>query len=226
MTKAETARVVDATVCLPVKGGQGVLVAGGFILTAAHCISLDGRGKMTLGDYFLENVTTKSGVRFRVGPVSADPVSDIAVLAALDDQVFFKDADAFEQWSETTSPVPLASTTPRFRRPLPVSVLTHKGKWIAAKIIRYGPGRLNGGRLCIEAEDRIEGGTSGGPVVDSSGRLVGVVSWSSEVPAGQETAGALPIAHLTLPQWTLLSIRAAERSRTANVQARQNGGSR
>ena len=42
MTKTETARVVNATVSIEGKRGhgQGVLVTGGFILTAAHCISL------------------------------------------------------------------------------------------------------------------------------------------------------------------------------------------
>jgi hypothetical protein len=44
MTKTQITRVINATVRLKGRGGQGVLVTGGFILTAAHCmeLSLDG----------------------------------------------------------------------------------------------------------------------------------------------------------------------------------------
>lgn len=211
LTKTETARVVNATVHLDAKGGQGVLVPGGFILTAAHCISWNGEGGMAMGDHILESVTTKSRARFQVGPLAVDPVSDIAVLGSLDDQTFPDDCDAFEEWREATPGVPVASTTPRHRAPLGVHILTHKGKWTAARIVRYAPGRVQGGCLCIEADDRIEGGTSGGPVLDSSGRLVGVISHSGETAIRGKYVGALPIAHLALPRWTWLLIRSGGR---------------
>jgi len=152
MTKAQTARVVNATVHLDGKGGQGVLVAGGFILTAAHCIQWNGDGEMTMGDHFIETITTKAGAHLRVGPLAADPVSDIAVLGSLDDQDFFDDWMEFEEWSEATAAVPLANTTPRYRAPLDVHVLTHKGKWIEGAITRYAVGPIQSGRLCIEAQ--------------------------------------------------------------------------
>src|SRR5260370_22832998 len=38
-------------------------------------------------------------------------------------------------------------------------------------------------------------------VVDSSGRLVGVISNFGEVAAGEKCVGMLPIAHLALPRW-------------------------
>jgi hypothetical protein len=43
------ARTRAATVQLPTKGGQGVLVPGGFVLTAAHCIDWSLDGGMALG---------------------------------------------------------------------------------------------------------------------------------------------------------------------------------
>lgn len=204
MTKAETARVVNATVHLDDKGGQGVLVPGGFILTAAHCIKWNGDGGMTLGDYYLEPepVTTKSGARFRVGPHAAEPVADIAVLGSLDDRVFSDDCNKFEQWREATHPVPIANGKHRFRDPLRVSILTHKGKWIGANVVRYSATWVPlHGVLCIEADDHIASGTSGGPVVDSSGQLVGVISHSCDTTSHGKYVGMLPIASLALPQW-------------------------
>jgi hypothetical protein len=204
MTKAETARVANATVRITGKGGQGVLIPGGFILTATHCIKWSGDGGMAMGDYFIENVVTKSGVRLPVGPLAADPVSDMAVLGELDYQEFGKDCDQFEKWREATPAVPLANRTPRrFRESLRVHILTHKNKWITGRIVRYSSagGPPQSGCLCIEADDRIEGGTSGGPVVDSSGRLIGVVSHSGETAMGEKYVGTLPIAHLALPRW-------------------------
>jgi hypothetical protein len=38
MTKTQAAHVINATVRLDNLGRQGVLVPGGFILTAAHCM--------------------------------------------------------------------------------------------------------------------------------------------------------------------------------------------
>jgi hypothetical protein len=38
-------RVVNATVRITKLGGQGVLVAGGFILTATHCITWSGEAE-------------------------------------------------------------------------------------------------------------------------------------------------------------------------------------
>src|SRR5262245_34683166 len=91
-------RVEKATVRVKESGGQGVLVPGGFSLTAAHCIKWNGDGAMVLGDYFVEPIETKSGETLRVSPIAVEPISDIAVLGALDSQEFGKDVDAFDQW--------------------------------------------------------------------------------------------------------------------------------
>jgi len=133
-------------------------------------------------------------------------VSDIAILGPLDDQECFEECKQFEQWCEATSPVPVANTMPRFRLPLPVKILTHKGNWIAARIVRYSPTPPHG-QLSLEANDRIEGGTSGGPVVDANGRLVGLVSHSGDTALNEKYVGELPIAHLALPRWAWLLIR-------------------
>jgi S1-C subfamily serine protease len=198
-------RAEKARVRLPEAGGQGVLVTGGFILTATHCIKWSGTGGMTLGDYYIENVTTKNGGRLRARPLAADPLSDMAVLGPLDDQEFKDDFDKFEIWCEATEGVPLVIRLPWPGRSLDVHVLTHKDRWIAAKITNYRYG-VAGSRIAMEANDQIEGGTSGGPVIDSNGELVGVVSSFNEAQEGRKCNGAVPVARWALPHWVLMSI--------------------
>ena len=48
--------VANATVTILGKGGQGVLVNGNMIITAAHCIDYSLDGGMVLGDFFLEKI--------------------------------------------------------------------------------------------------------------------------------------------------------------------------
>jgi hypothetical protein len=67
------ARLARATVKLTAKGGQGILVPGGYIITAAHCVEYYGSGGMTLGEHILESVKTADGVEFRVSPVAVHP---------------------------------------------------------------------------------------------------------------------------------------------------------
>ena len=201
MTKAQRARVVNATVRIEQEtgNGQGVLVSGDFILTATHCISWNGEGGMAMGDNYIEKIVTESGTRLRVGPLAADPVSDLAVLGSLDDQTFLSDSRQFEEWCEATPALTLATETLRFRKPYCVHILTHKREWVDGVAIQSS--RHASCLLYIEAASPIEGGTSGGPVLDTSGRLVGIVSHFSDAIVGEKCTGSLPIARLALPRW-------------------------
>lgn len=59
------------------------MVPGHLIVTTAHVIKWD--GGMALGDYFHEDVEI-AGRRLTASVYAAEPVSDIAVLGAPDDQ--------------------------------------------------------------------------------------------------------------------------------------------
>jgi Trypsin-like peptidase domain len=203
------AHVANATVQLQGLGGRGVLVTGGFILTATHCIRWDGSGGMTLGNHYSEIVNTKGGDRFRVGISAADPVSDMAALGALDERVYSEDYDAFERWREATRPVPVMNETLRVGDSLPVYILTHNRGWIDGRICRYGyHGHPQSGSISLETDAQIEGGTSGSPVVDSDGNLIGVVSqFGSSREKGAPGLGKFPIAKLALPRWIWELIR-------------------
>jgi hypothetical protein len=196
--------VVAATVRTE-SGGQGVLVPGPFILTAAHCITYTISGGMVLGDHIIEKVTSRDGTVLKVGPLAVEPVSDIAVLGSLDNQTFYKEAQAFEAFCAATPPVPVAMDVFEVAVPTPAFVLSHKGHWINAAATAYRPELAS---LCMEADEQIEGGTSGGPVVTAAGRLLGVVSHSSET--GGACDGLIPRASMALPAWVIKGILAAQ----------------
>lgn len=191
MSPESRTRVETATVHLVERGGQGVLVPGEFIITATHCIDWTGTGGMVLGDVYPIEIETASGAKFRLGPVACEPVSDMAVLGELDNQQCPDDAEAFEQWREQVEPVPLSTRQLEVGQSCPIFILTHKRKWIAGRVTRYGiPGQPPGSSVALFAEG-IESGTSGSPVVTANGLLLGIVSHTSSHRPGQAAAACL-----------------------------------
>ena len=55
--------------------------------------------------------------------------------------------------------------------------------------------------LKVKADEEIEGGTSGGPIIDDSGDLVGIVSVMSLGNEVDGCEGSAPRPHLALPVW-------------------------
>jgi S1-C subfamily serine protease len=207
-------RVKAATVRLTKQGGQGVLVPGGYILTAAHCIEWSGTGGMALGDHFLEPVETRDGRTFRALVCAAEPVADIAVLCPPDNQERPEDSEAFDLFAAEVESVRLYPNAVQLDEEIPVLVLTHKGGWIKGTVRRYGPpGDLPNGGAWVLAASKFEAGTSGGPVVDQAGRLLGLVSHSTS-SATQGTFDCLmPVPCMALPRWLVDDITAADKKR-------------
>lgn len=197
-----------ATVRLTERQGQGVLVPGGFVITAAHCLRWDGEGGSALGDVHATDIRTHSGKRLRLDVGAAEPRADIAVLVELDEQEFGDEFDMFEQWKATTVPVPVRDEELEPDHPLRGHVLTHTGKWTTVTITRLSYGPTNG-VIYVRAERPIRCGTSGGPVVDDEGRLLGVVSHFTEVTRG-ECDGFMPLVSLALPGWVMSRIARAQ----------------
>jgi hypothetical protein len=209
MTEAEARRIINATVRLNGNGCQGVLVPGGMILTAVRCLY---GVKMTSWYHHTEKIITKNAFRFRVGLLAADPVSDIAILGCLYGQEFHKDRAKFEQWRDATPAVPLANTPLGcWDHPISAFIQSHHNEWVVANIHRHELSGHLGGISCIETDDRMEDDMVGGPVVDSAGRLVGVVSlWGENALYNGKYPGMFPIARLALPQWALVLIDALQ----------------
>jgi S1-C subfamily serine protease len=197
--------IVQACVTIPNLGGRGVLVPGNLVLTAAHCVAYATDGAMVLGDYFLEALQTPQGV-VHVTPLAVEPVVDIAVLGALDNQEFPEHAEVFETWCTDTPPVPLSCAPLPLGDPFSIYIPTHTGTWI------QGSGQLaraDAHLLWIETADQIEGGTSGSPIVTGRGELVGIVSHTSFLSGHGVHQGRAPRPHLTLPAWIVHQIQAA-----------------
>ena len=56
--------------------------------------------------------------------------------------------------------------------------------------------------LSVVADEQIESGTSGGPIINDSGELVGIVSNFSETGEGlPKSNGPVPYPALALPVW-------------------------
>jgi hypothetical protein len=94
-----------------------------------------------------------------------------------------------------------------------VHILSHNGKWINGRVRHcWIPGEPPGAVLELDADDNIEGGTSGGPVIDGQGRLVGIVSNASGTK-GSTKEGRIPLVCRSLPIWVWDIIKAAEAMR-------------
>jgi len=200
--------------------GQGVLVGGQFILTAAHNVLYLLEQKydtplastlvgMALGDHRVVELETSRGL-LHVAPVAIEPVTDIAVLGALDDQMFFDECEAYEAWCEAVAPVPLCYEQFPFMTPVPVAVYTHRGLWLKGTAQQGGPTSYG---FEINMPEGIEGGTSGSPIVTAQGTLAGIVSQAGGAePDAPEKGreGFAPRVHLTLPGWVVRRIQAAE----------------
>ena len=182
---------LDAMVVhLPALGGRGVLVPGGLILTAAHCLVYDNDigAKLALGDHWPVEVTASDGTNMWAQPRFIEAIADIAVLGSMDSQdVSDTRCKAFESFVENTQPVPLWK--PRHLRQelaaelrLPIRVMSLSDGWTDGQAIMKTEGF---GAMYTRCH--LGSGTSGGPILTWSKELVGLVSSSEATP--KMTAG-------------------------------------
>lgn len=183
-----------ATITIPQKGGQGILVKNQMILTAAHCVDYSLSGGMVLGDYYIEEIKTQSG-NLKVTPLCIEPLSDIAVLGALDNQEFFSEVEQFDEFCRNTQPIRICRTKLEVAKKYKIFIFSHEKKWITGYAQLVAPESYT---FMIEPDEQIKGGTSGSAIVNEKGEIVGIVSNCSE---SDEPVGGAPRPHLTLPVW-------------------------
>jgi hypothetical protein len=123
-----------------------------------------------------------------------DPIADIAVLGAVDNQVFGEQADLYEALVESGTPLPISDAP------------EHGAGWLLSLTYELMPCTVKhlGGPLWIEGAADIKGGMSGSPILAADHSAIGVIC----------TGSGAPQAHLTqhLPGWLLreLTARPAE----------------
>lgn len=194
------ADVEKATVFFPQTGGQGVLIEDGLIVTAAHCVNAQFDGAMAVGpESFIEKIKTGEET-LKVAPLAVEPVSDIAVLGAMDEQMFPDEVEAYEKFCTRTKPVRICRCDTELFQKFTVHLYYRRKKtWVEGTAMQCAP---QAHVLGIEAGKEIEFGMSGGPIVSDSGELVGIVSYFNSDPDPEKpTSGLSPRPHLALPVW-------------------------
>jgi S1-C subfamily serine protease len=154
-------RALDSTIAITTDDGRvycSGFITEGYVVTAAHCVD---------GDLFV-NVRTRAGERHLMRVVRIDVVQDVAALKVVDG------------WKPGKG-IPLARTAPDYGDE--VFVLGHsKGEleYSLTRGIVSHPRRLDGlftEMVWMQHDAGSVGGNSGGPVMDSRGRLVGLTSF-------------------------------------------------
>jgi hypothetical protein len=199
-------RVERATVKFLRQGGQGVLVKGDYIITAAHCINYTLSGDIVVGEYFIEEIQTVEGI-LKISPYVIEPITDIAALSAPDDQALPEEALTYERFCRVVSPLPLFTGKLKWQQKMPVYVFTHKGIWSEGEVTRWASHKDAPG-LALNMREQIEGGTSGSPIVNERGQLIAIVSNASTgaMRSGSACEGSAFRPHLALPVWIVREI--------------------
>jgi S1-C subfamily serine protease len=183
--------------------GCGVYIGGAMIATAAHCLQWQIGSDGLIAHASAVRIVSSLGFEFKAIPIFADIVADIAILGPVGESepAVFQDRAAFTEFGRAIDPIPMLTDVPGDGPPITVRVRTNAGSWMRG-VALAGDDRRNWMQVRLWAD--IPSGSSGGPIVDCDGRLVGVVSdcCTPRVYEHVHTARVGVIARC-LPPWVL-----------------------
>jgi hypothetical protein len=136
----------------------------------------------------------------------ADPIADLAVLCSPDNQTLYKQAKAYETFTEAVTPLPVAVVDREMRAWL-----------LALDGSTWNPCTVRRTQRALFVDGAVAGiyaGMSGSPIVNDAGQAVGIVSGSGGRPEEVEvhTEGANPHLASSLPGWLLDELMLNSRS--------------
>jgi len=199
-------------VTFPRLGSQGVLIPGGFVLTAAHCL-VDEKNRTPYPHNkaftpFSMAFTARNalGKEFPLMPLTIDLVSDVAILE-ISNQVGHYKGNKADRTLFGDFAVAEVDSIPEFLVDLPIDldiqwrkawVHIHQTGW---KQIRVKEGVRHHNELIIESEVPIGPESTGGPIVTKWGKLLGVVSGELTQKKNKNYRGSFAHATAVLPTW-------------------------
>ena len=116
----------------------------------------------------------------------------------VDDQEFSRECSNFEKFCKKIEPIEICTRSFKAFKKYPIFVYTHEGKWITGQAHSY---QEHSHSLWLEMNEAIKAGTSGSPILDKSGCVVGLVSNFIGENSISSVTGRAWRPHLTLPVW-------------------------
>ena len=180
------------------KWGMGVVIPGGLIVTASHCLPRLPEPMLGGDDLVPVRIASfmRSGQKATGFVVFADPCADIAVIGTPPDD---GPVEEFERFLALHDPAPV-----RFREFAPpvkmrLRVCSHRGRWHQGQCEFLRGGRATIYLRLIPSKDRIGGGTSGSPGFDDEGSVIAILSSA----ALNQPEGFMSRLDAALPLWLL-----------------------
>lgn len=173
-------------------------------ITAAHCVPLvdptlveKDPGLIRLHALGSKKVCAEAMVRF------VDPYADIAVLGDANWHLNLYDLnfqleEAYERFDSKCNPLSMNLTIPDSTAPRPIHIYTHDRKWVTGTAFFQNPLHPC---TALSTSNEIRPGTSGAPVFDDDGLVIGVVS------AGFLEGGVrMSLLANALPNWAIRAL--------------------